>query len=116
MHFGQHRTAPVSHSTAVARHDTLQTRNSLSGLLALPISVAVVGASWSRHLVKHVRSSLSQRLDVYTTVHRERDALANLSDQQLRDIGLTRSDAYHESRRTYLDVPPGRLASRQRSK
>ena len=43
-------------------------------------------------------------------VRREREILANLTDSELRDIGVHRADADAECRRSYLDVPADRLA------
>ncbi len=44
------------------------------------------------------------------TVREERRALAALTSQQLRDIGLNKGDVQIESQRTYWDVPFNRNA------
>ncbi len=48
------------------------------------------------------------------SVWRERETLANLTDDELRDIGVTRYDADREARRSDADLPPQRLAQLQR--
>lgn len=42
-------------------------------------------------------------------IARERKALARLSDDQLRDIGLSRKDALRESSRSVFEIPANRL-------
>jgi len=42
-------------------------------------------------------------------IRRERARLANMSDHELRDIGLTREQVNHESYRGIADIPPNRL-------
>lgn len=50
----------------------------------------------------------------WTSVHaarqaqRERRALAQLDDRMLKDIGLTRSEAYRETKRDIFDLPKPR--------
>ena len=44
-------------------------------------------------------------------VRRERNQLANLSDQQLFDIGITRDQAVQESARSLTDIPEKRRRS-----
>ncbi|MEE9319549.1 MAG: DUF1127 domain-containing protein [Granulosicoccus sp.] len=41
-------------------------------------------------------------------VRRERNALLDLNDQQLRDIGIDRITAKREAQRSWLDLPTGR--------
>jgi len=40
--------------------------------------------------------------------HKERHQLSNLSEAQLQDIGISKSDAIKESKRTLLDLPAHR--------
>ena len=42
------------------------------------------------------------------TAQRERRALAKLDDRMLKDIGLTRSEAYRETQRDFFDLPKPR--------
>jgi uncharacterized protein YjiS (DUF1127 family) len=42
-------------------------------------------------------------------IARERKALARLSDDQLRDIGVSQKDALHESGRSVFEIPANRL-------
>ena len=46
-------------------------------------------------------------------VYRERRALAALSEQQLKDIGLSRSTAYREASRSVFDLPADRCKGRE---
>lgn len=41
-------------------------------------------------------------------IRRERNQLAGLSDERLRDIGITRSAANHEAARELFDIPVAR--------
>lgn len=46
-------------------------------------------------------------------VWQERRLLAQLDDRALRDIGLSRGDAYRESSRPWWDLPPERFDARR---
>ena len=46
---------------------------------------------------------------VRVQVARERIALLQLTDRELRDIGITRADALREAQRSYYDVPQDRI-------
>jgi len=52
-------------------------------------------------------------------IARERSALARLTDDELRDIGVSREDALRESQRSAFEIPQNRLkrktAQRQES-
>jgi uncharacterized protein YjiS (DUF1127 family) len=50
-----------------------------------------------------------RRLAIAFAVFRERRALAALSDETLKDIGLSRADVYRESNRSFWDIPEDRL-------
>jgi uncharacterized protein YjiS (DUF1127 family) len=50
-----------------------------------------------------------RRLAVAFAVSRERRALAALSDETLKDIGLSRADTYRESTRSFWDLPADRM-------
>lgn len=52
-------------------------------------------------LLRHVRLAALAR--------KQRRALASLDDATLRDIGVSRSEAYAEARRNAWDVPPSWL-------
>ena len=52
---------------------------------------------------------LARRLSVAFAVARERRALMALGDDALKDIGLSRSDAYREGSRSFWDLPLDRL-------
>lgn len=49
------------------------------------------------------------RIDLIVLVRRERQALARLDHQQLRDIGIDPATAALESRRNHFDIPACRL-------
>ena len=48
------------------------------------------------------------RCTLYAEVKRERETLAKLSDEALRDIGVHRAEADAESRRAFHDLPADR--------
>jgi hypothetical protein len=54
-------------------------------------------------------ATLLGRLGVAFTIARERRALMALSDVALKDIGLSRADAYREGTRSFWDLPVDRL-------
>ena len=54
------------------------------------------------------RGNLFQRLALAFTVARERRALMALNDIALKDIGLSRADAYREGTRSFWDLPVDR--------
>lgn len=51
---------------------------------------------------------LVRRLSLAYRVYQERRALLALSDRSLKDIGLSRADAYREANRPWWEVPNGR--------
>lgn len=55
---------------------------------------------WTTHLL---------RLDI----KRERKTLSRLTDRELADIGISRSDAHRESKRSFSDLPDSRKPSKQ---
>jgi uncharacterized protein YjiS (DUF1127 family) len=57
----------------------------------------------------HGVARLLRRLAVAFAVARERRALMALSDDALKDIGLSRADAYCEGTRSFWDLPVDRL-------
>jgi uncharacterized protein YjiS (DUF1127 family) len=57
----------------------------------------------------HALAKLGRRLAVAFSVARERRALMALSDDALKDIGLSRADAYREGTRAFWDLPMDRL-------
>lgn len=63
--------------------------------------------SWVGKLVHFIREQYA--LDVLREqIKSERKTLAGLSDEQLRDIGVTRSQANQEALRGYGDIPDSR--------
>jgi len=48
------------------------------------------------------------RLPTAYRIYRERRALLSLSDRGLKDIGLSRADAYREATRPWWEIPGGR--------
>lgn len=48
------------------------------------------------------------RLALAYKIYRERRALLGMSDDALKDIGLSRADAYREGMRPPWDLPPNR--------
>lgn len=49
--------------------------------------------------------SLLRQIRFLFAVHRQRRILEQMSDAQLRDIGLSRSEAHEEARRVFWDAP-----------
>ena len=65
-------------------------------------------ATW--HTGAHViRERRRRRLA--ESIHRERQVLARLSEDQLKDIGITRAEALREASRDWGDVPRSRQDS-----
>lgn len=58
----------------------------------------------AEHLKEHQRLG-----DLRDQVKHERQQLAELEDDVLRDIGITREQALRESSRSYDDIPAKRL-------
>lgn len=54
-------------------------------------------------LLKQAASYLKNCVEV----RKQRDQLAELSDEQLADIGITRAQAENEANRTFTDLPTG---------
>lgn len=50
-------------------------------------------------------AAVLRRLGFAYRVYRERRALMSLSDHQLKDIGLSRSQAHREGARSFFDLP-----------
>ena len=64
--------------------------------------------SWVKRFAHYLRAQY--KLDAMKSqIRKERKDLANLSDQQLRDIGITRHQAELEASRGYDDIPSSRL-------
>lgn len=63
---------------------------------------------WSAPALSDRLLTLYARLDAAWRIRRERRQLATLDDRLLKDIGLSRSTAYDETRRSFLDLPAGR--------
>lgn len=49
-----------------------------------------------------------RRLPLAHRIHRERRALMSFSDRGLKDLGLSRADAYREASRSWWDIPGDR--------
>lgn len=60
--------------------------------------------TWQRVLAD-VRTSVAQ-VSYAVAVARERRALMRLNDAELKDIGVSRADAYREGSRSLWDLPP----------
>ena len=63
---------------------------------ALPVPAGSSAFSWT---------ALWSSLDRILEVRRQRRALLALDDRMLKDIGLSRADAWHEANRPLLDLP-----------
>ena len=50
-------------------------------------------------------SDLLHKFSRWYELHRERELLASLSDEALKDIGVSRADVEHESVRPFWDDP-----------
>ena len=53
----------------------------------------------------HLISDLLHKFSRWYELHRERELLASLSDEALKDIGMSRADVEHESVRPFWDDP-----------
>ncbi|MNF98717.1 hypothetical protein D3C84_815880 [compost metagenome] len=53
----------------------------------------------------HVVSDLLHKISRWYELHRERELLAGMSDEALKDIGLSRADVEHETVRPFWDDP-----------
>lgn len=51
-------------------------------------------------------TGLIAKLEEMMRTYRQRRALLALSDHMLRDIGLSRADAYREGTRAFWELPP----------
>jgi uncharacterized protein YjiS (DUF1127 family) len=56
-------------------------------------------------LVERSLVSLKSHIQRWWQLHRERQQLAGLSDDALKDIGLSRADIHQESERPFWDDP-----------
>ncbi|WP_350613439.1 DUF1127 domain-containing protein [Pseudomonas sp. HY7a-MNA-CIBAN-0227] len=56
-------------------------------------------------MVKRPFSRLFQRFSRWQALHRERQLLASMSDDALKDIGLNRADVEMESHRRFWEDP-----------
>ena len=61
-----------------------------------------------RYAIRKIRTAAGV-LTLAWRVAAERRQLASLDDAMLKDIGLSRSVAYEEASKTFLDVPESRL-------
>ncbi len=61
----------------------------------------VMAEKFSTHMV----SDLLHKFSRWYELHRERELLASLSDEALKDIGVSRADVEHESIRPFWDDP-----------
>jgi uncharacterized protein YjiS (DUF1127 family) len=53
----------------------------------------------------HIVSDLLHKFSRWYELHRERELLASLSDEALKDIGVSRADVEHEAIRPFWDDP-----------
>lgn len=53
----------------------------------------------------HIVSDLLHKFSRWYELHREREMLAGLSDEALKDIGISRADVEHETVRPFWDDP-----------
>lgn len=53
----------------------------------------------------HLISDLLHKFSRWYELHRERELFASLSDEALKDIGVSRADVEHESVRPFWDDP-----------
>lgn len=56
-------------------------------------------------MVKRPFSGITQMVSRWQTLHRERQLLASMSDEALKDIGLNRADVEQESHRHFWEDP-----------
>ncbi len=63
--------------------------------------------SWIRRIAQYFREQYELDVARYE-IRKEREALVNLSDHHLRDIGVTREQATQEALRGYGDIPDNR--------
>ena len=65
-------------------------------LAGQPVAVSLSTGFWTR-----LKSHVSRWMEL----HRQRRLLAQLSDEALHDLGLTRADVYSETERPFWDDP-----------
>ena len=53
----------------------------------------------------HIVSDLLHKFSRWYELHRERELLSSLSDEALKDIGVSRADVEHEAVRPFWDDP-----------
>ncbi|WP_433736385.1 DUF1127 domain-containing protein [Pseudomonas putida] len=53
----------------------------------------------------HLVSDLLHKFSRWYELHRERELLASLSDEALKDIGMSRADVEHESVKPFWNDP-----------
>ncbi|KAB0499654.1 DUF1127 domain-containing protein [Pseudomonas vancouverensis] len=53
----------------------------------------------------HMISDLLHKVGRWYELHRERELLASLSDEALKDIGMSRADVEHESIKPFWNDP-----------
>lgn len=53
----------------------------------------------------HIVSDLLHKFSRWYELHREREMLAGLSDEALKDIGISRADVEYETVRPFWDDP-----------
>ena len=66
----------------------------------------------SAHAASHTVSAALTRLGAMIAIYRSRRALAALDADALTDIGLTATEAAHEARRPFWDIPAAWMARR----
>lgn len=63
---------------------------------------------WWHLLINHIRSAINH-VNLCIDIKHERENLAKLTDSQLLDINVRRSEADAETQRSFFDVPADRL-------
>jgi len=66
-------------------------------------------ALWMGRSIERIIRSRINKIQIASAIAHERRTLENLSDEALRDIGVSRGDATVEARREFFDLPPERL-------
>ncbi|MEJ5057581.1 MULTISPECIES: DUF1127 domain-containing protein [unclassified Pseudomonas] len=59
----------------------------------------------AEHHSVHLISDLLHKISRWYELHRERELLASLSDEALKDIGMSRADVEHESIKPFWNDP-----------
>lgn len=74
------------------------------------INTGIAAVNWRYGTVSSQITKLKMRISLILQVRQERGELGNVSEEILRDIGVSRIEADRESRKSILELPPARIS------